>query len=245
MKERRWSWMYELESEEAILEYLPLVRRVVRRLNVKSRDYEEEDLVNIGVIGLMDALKRFDDTKNVPFENYAYVRIKGTIIDEVRKTSRVPRSRMDKVNEFYKAKELLIQRFERTPTDQEIRDELNIDDKQLKAVYETVHSLSSVSLDEVLFQDQDSGATLVDFLEDQNSVNAEEKVLQEEQVDYLNSAVKQLSEREQTILQLVYVEELPLKEIAYIFDISVPRVSQIHGKTLTKLKELIGRNYVD
>ena len=237
--------MYEGASEQAILDYLPLVERVVKRLKIKSRDYEEGDLVNLGVIGLMDALKRFDSTKNVPFESYAYTRIKGTIIDEVRKTSRVPRSRMDKVNEFYKAKERLTQELERTPTDQEIQTELKIDEKQLNAVYETVHSLSNISLDEVLFQNSDSGATLVDFLEDAHSVNAEEKLLEEEQVLYLNAAVERLTEREQTILQLYYVEDLPLKDIAHVFDISVPRVSQIHGKCLVKLREWIGRDYLD
>lgn len=237
--------MYELEDDQLVLQHLPLVKRVVRRLNVKSRDYEEEDLINIGVIGLMDALQRYDASKNVPFENYAYVRIKGTIIDEVRKTSAVPRSRMDKLNVFYKAKEELIQKLKRPPTDNEIREKLDITDKQLSALYETVHSLSKISLNEVLFQDQDSEASLLDLLEDQDVQSAEEKMLEEERSLYLNKAVKQLGEREQAILQLYYAEELPLKEIAYIYDISVPRVSQIHGKTLLKLKEIIRREYRD
>lgn len=237
--------MYELEDDQLVLQHLPLVKRVVRRLNVKSRDYEEEDLINIGVIGLMDALQRYDASKNVPFENYAYVRIKGTIIDEVRKTSAVPRSRMDKLNVFYKAKEELIQKLKRPPTDNEIREKLDITDKQLSALYETVHSLSKISLNEVLFQDQDSEASLLDLLEDQDVQSAEEKMLEEERFLYLNKAVKQLGEREQAILQLYYAEELPLKEIAYIYDISVPRVSQIHGKTLLKLKEIIRREYRD
>lgn len=237
--------MYELDQEQAILEHLPLIKRVVRHLKVKSRDYEEEDLINIGVIGLMDAMNRYDSSKKVPFENYAYMRIKGTIIDEVRKTSKVPRSRMTRLNEFYKVKEDLIQKLKRTPTDKEICIEMDITQKQLQVVHETVHSLASISLDEVLFQDSDTDASLLDLLEDDEAQSAEETLIEKEQFAYLNQSVKQLTEREQTILQLIYVEELPLKEIAYIFDISVPRVSQIHGKSVIKLRELMGSDYRD
>lgn len=235
----------EMEKEEAILAHMPLIRKVVNRLNVKSRDYEVEDLVNIGVIGLMDAMDRYDESKKVPFESYAYVRIKGTIIDEVRKTSKVPRSRMSKLNDFYKAKEELTQRLQRIPTDEEICDELSITDKQLKDIHETVHSLASVSLDEVLFQDSDSDASLIDLLENEEEEGVEDKLLAKEQLVYLDQAIKKLNDREQTILQLYYTEELPLKEIAYIFDISVPRVSQIHGKALLKLREYMRSDYHD
>src|SRR5699024_9884917 len=104
---------------------------------------------------------------------------------------------------------------------------------------------ASVSLDEVLFQDSESDSSLMDVLEDKEDQTAEDRLLEKEQFLYLDKAVKKLSEREQTILQLYYVEELPLKEIAYIFDISVPRVSQIHGKTLLKLREYMRSDYHD
>src|SRR5690625_3594670 len=166
--------MYEPNQDQAILEYLPLVERVVRQLKVKSRDYEEGDLINIGVIGLMDALERFDSSKKVPFESYAYTRIKGTIIDEVRKTSKVPRSRMTRLNAFYQAKEELTEQLGRTPTDQELCQAMGITEKQLKVVHETVHSLASVSLDEVLFQDSESDVSLMEMLEDEETPHVEE-----------------------------------------------------------------------
>ena len=77
--------MYGTTREEEILKYLPLVDRVVSRISVKSSDYDKSDLVNIGVIGLMDALRKYDASKKVPFESYAIIRIKGAILDEVRK----------------------------------------------------------------------------------------------------------------------------------------------------------------
>lgn len=231
--------LYETEADQTILEYLPLVKKAVRNVKVKSKDYEEDDLINMGVIGLMDALEKFNEKKGIPFEHYAYVRIKGSIIDEVRKTSPVPRSRMTKLNDYYKAKELLEKELQRTPTEAEICAKLGINDKQLKALHETVHTLASVSLDEVLFEEDSESASRIDYIEDEKMLGVEETLLEKEQQTLLLKGIQQLSEREQTILQLYYVEELPLKEIAYIFDISVPRVSQIHGKVLIKLREFI------
>lgn len=230
---------YESEADQAILQYLPLVKKAAKKVKVKSRDYEEDDLVNMGVIGLMDALEKYDESKKIPFEHYAYVRIKGAIIDEVRKTSPVPRSRMNRLNDYYKAKEKLEKERMQTPTEAEICAELGIDDKQLKAIHETVHKLASVSLDEVLFDDEAGSSSRLDFLEDDQSIGVEETLLEKEQQELLTKGVQLLTEREQAILQLYYVEELPLKEIAYIYDISIPRVSQIHGKMLIKLREFI------
>lgn len=228
-----------IDQEQELLQYLPLVEKAARNVKVKSTEYEREDLVNIGFIGLMDAYKKFDSSKKVPFENYAYNRIKGSIIDEVRKNAKVPRSQMDRLNKFYKIKEQLEQELQRKPTEQEICNEMGITDKQLKAMHQTIHALSNISLDEVLFNDESEGTVRIDFIEDEQAVGSLDQLLQQEQKEYLQKAIKQLSKREQTILQLYYEEELPLKEIAYVYDISVPRVSQIHGETLLKLKDYI------
>lgn len=227
------------DANHKMMEYLPLVEKAARNVRVKSHEYEMEDLVNIGFIGLMDALEKFDASKKVPFENYAYIRIKGSIIDEVRKNARVPRSQMQKLNAYYKAKEELEHELQRKPSEQEICSKLDINAKQLSAIHNTVLALSNVSLNEVLFDEDSDGATRLDYIEDEDLVSSEDLLLQDEQEYYLHQAIKRLTEREQTILQLYYKEELQLKEIAYIFEISVPRVSQIHGKTLMKLREYI------
>jgi len=228
-----------VEQDHELLKYLPLVEKAARNVKVKSVEYEREDLVNIGFIGLMDAYNKFDASKNVPFENYAYIRIKGSIIDEVRKNAKVPRSQMDRLNNYYKTKEELEQELHRKPTEQEITEKLGINEKQLKSLHKTVHALSNISLDEVLFNDEADGATRIDFIADDKAVDSLDHLLKKEQKKFLQKAIKQLSKREQTILQLYYEEELLLKEIAYIYDISVPRVSQIHGKILIKLKDYI------
>lgn len=236
---------YENDREQEIIKYLPLVEKVVNGLNIKRSDYEREDLYNMGVIGLMDALEKFDKTKKVPFEGYAYIRIKGTIIDEVRKTAPVSRTRLSQLNEYYRAKEKLEETFKQTPTEKEVCQELNINDKQLAKIHETVHHLASVSLEKVMFSEEGNDIELMDFLEDTQSVSSEEALLEQERHQLLTKNIHVLDKREQTILNLYYVDELSLKEIAYIFDISVPRVSQIHGKIILKLKESMRREYDD
>ena len=84
-------FMYEVDREQEILKYLPLVERVVNRISIKNTEYEYDDLYNIGVIGLIDAMQKFDSSKKVPFENYAAIRIRGAIIDEVRRHSKISR----------------------------------------------------------------------------------------------------------------------------------------------------------
>lgn len=236
---------YETDREQEILKYLPLVEKVVNGLDIKRRDYERSDLINMGVIGLMDALSKFDKSKKVPFEGYAYIRIKGAILDEVRKTSKVSRSRIQKLNDFYKAKEKLEKSLMRTPTDKEICAELEIGEKELSKIHETVHQLASVSLEDVLYSEEGHDVEVLDILEDKEAVQSEELLLEKERKSILAQAVKRLAEREQQILQMIYVDELSLKEIAFVYDLSVPRISQIHGKTIVKLKSYMKEAYND
>lgn len=229
--------MDKYSIEEILIKYLPLVKKAARNVKVKSYEYDQDDFISMGFIGLMDAVKKFDPSKEVPFESYAYIRIRGSIIDAVRKNAPVPRSRLQKLNEYYKVKEILEQELKRQPTEREICLELDIDGGELKKLHETVHMLADISLDETLFSKESGSSTRMDFVEDELTPSPEETILNEELEQQLEEAVTHLKKREQTILQLIYKEELPLKDIAYIFDISIPRVSQIHGETIIKLRE--------
>lgn len=233
------------QRNEQVMQYMPLVHKVVHGLKIKNKEYDHDDLVNIGVIGLMNAIERYNESLNVPFINYAYTRIKGQIIDEIRKTSRLSRGKIKAVNDYYDAVNHLQQALLRKPTEKEICKHLSITIEELKKIYESVHQLADVSLDDVLFESSSSESNLMEFLKDDSSPKAEEKVIKNEQLAYMEEAIKTLPEREQQILQLIYFEELSMKEVAYIYDISIPRVSQIHGKTLLKLRETIGRVYAD
>lgn len=235
--------MEESLRNETVLQYMPLIHKVVHGLKINNKDYEHEDLVNIGVFGLMKAIDKYDASLNVPFINYAYMRIKGAIIDEIRKTSRVSRSKIKAVNNYYDAVSALQQTLLRTPTDKELCKYLEITNNDLKKIYETVHQLSDVSLDSILFEDSSSETNLMEMMADDSASNAVSDIIKKEQLEYMKEAITELPEREQQMLQLIYFEELSMKEVGYIYDISTPRVSQIHGKALLKLRESLRKVY--
>lgn len=232
------SYSYK-EENEMIIKYLPLVKRVVGRIEVNSWEYDLDDLISIGVIGLMDAIKRYDYSKSVPFEAYATLRIKGTVIDQLRKSGKVSRDRIAKLNKYYLAKENLEQKLMRKPKEYEICEELVIGEKELNKLHETVHYLSKISFESAVFNHNGNDIHLIDIVKDDKTSLPEEDYIKKEERRILLESIKKLNDREKTILNLYYVEELTLKEIAYIMEISIPRVSQIHGKILIKLREII------
>lgn len=225
--------------DNMIMKHLPLVKKIVGKIESKDNAVDQEDLFNIGVIGLMDAIDKYDASKKVPFEAYATLRIRGSVIDELRKLGKVSRDKIDKLNEYYEAKDNLEKTLMRTPDENEIVKELGISDKQLSKIHETVHYLSAMSLESTIYNIDDNGFSLMDFIEDVNSPTPEDVVMEDEMKKILAQAIRRLNDREQTILNLYYVENLALKEIAYILDVSSPRVSQLHGKILLKLREHI------
>lgn len=227
------------DLDNLIIEYLPLVKKIVGKMDTRNREYDESDLFSIGVIGLIDALKRFDDKKGASFETYANIRVKGAIIDELRKLGKVSRNRMDKLNSYYKEKESLENSMMRTPTEKEICESMNFDKKDLFEIHETVSDLSYISLESVLFPQEDGDFGIIDLLEDKDALSPQDELMKDEQSRLLELAVESLEEREKIILNLYYVEELTLKEIGHILDISIPRVSQIHSKILLNLRQKI------
>ena len=229
------------EQENLIIKHLPLVKKLVSRIDA-GYNYDLDDMINIGVIGLMDAIKKYDKSKNVPFEAYASLRIRGAVLDELRRAGPVSRDRINKLNQYYATKEELEMKNQTSPSEEEICQEMGIDQEELSKIHETVHSLSNVSLESTIFTNDSSDMYLKDIIQDNSVESPEEVLLKSERKRLLKEAVEQLDEREQLILNLYYVEELTLREIAYILDISTPRVSQIHGKILIKLKDLLAKN---
>lgn len=143
---------------------------------------------------------------------------------------------MNLINEYYRAKEELESQAQHTASDEEIAAKMGIDLNQLGEVYDSMHYLASVSLEGTMFSKQEDQIHLADLLEDQTATDAEENLLVAEQKQILAKAIKQLTEREQLILSLYYQEEATLKEIAAVLDISIARVSQLHGKAIAKLR---------
>lgn len=230
----------EEQLDDLIIEYIPLVKRIVGKIDTRNREYDEDDLFSIGVIGLIDALKKFDDKKGTAFETYANIRIRGAIVDELRKLGKVSRNRMDKLNSYYKEKEKLESSLRRTPTETEICKSMGLEKEDLFKIHETVNDLSYISLENTLFPQEDGEFGIIDLIEDREAPSPQEQMIKEEQSQALALAIEGLEEREKILLNLYYVEELTLKEISHVLDISIPRVSQIHGRILLNLRGKIG-----
>lgn len=223
-----------------ILKFLPFVEKIADKIfKTHNGIFEKEDFVNIGVIGLMDAIEKYDSNKNVMFETYAKWRIKGAIYDELRSSGKLSRSQMDRVNRLYRADEKLQQKLSRAPSDNELMDYMGIKSVQLNEIYNAVHFLSNLSLESTIFCSPGQEIELKDVIEDFGAENPQQVLELNERRELLKYAIDQLKDREQIILNLIYFEELPIKDIAEILGISSSRVSQLHGKILLKV-----RNYI-
>ena len=226
----------KLNKEKLIMSYLPLVKYVVDRLPFSSLPHiSREDLISSGVIGLLKALESFDPSRGVKFKTYAIPRIKGAIMDELRRLDWIPRSLRKKADLLEKTYSCLEKKLGRTPTDKELSRELNISEKDLFKLYTQVNHFSCISLNAASSEQDDR--TLTEKIASTNdSQNPMETLKKNEVKRILKRALENLPSRERMIIILYYYEELTFKEIGYVLGISESRVSQIHGKVILKLR---------
>lgn len=225
--------------DKLILHYAPLVKYVAGRIYIKvPPNVDHGDLVSCGVFGLIDAIEKFDLSKNIKFETYAIARVKGAIIDELRSLDWIPRSVRFKAKELEKTYMELEGRLKRTPTDEEICRELDITKDKL---YETIGQIGNtavVALDDTFTvgKDMDGRVGLIDIIEDESSAEPAATFEIEEMKDLLAQAIDRLPEREKTVIALYYYEGLTLKEIGDVLGVTESRVSQMHTKAILQLK---------
>lgn len=224
--------------QELTLRYLGLVKYVVRKM-IKSYPpaIEEQDLYHIGTLGLVEALDRFNLEYGIKFETYAIPRIKGSIIDELRKLDWIPRSLRNKTN-MYKEKTVeLEQKFSGSYTDADVSNGLGIKQDDLNNWKRDMNSLNMLSLDRPI--DDSNSQNLYDMIEIDEETYADNFIEEEEMRKVLLEAVKQLPEKTRLAITLYYYEKLTFKEIGKILNVSESRISQIHSETMTKLKKSI------
>lgn len=230
---------WDQDRQALILHYLPLVQKTVAKLHYNGFHFDREDLIQVGILGLMDALDKFQPTLGVPFEYYAGIRIRGTLIDALRKAGHLSKEKMAELIQFYKAKADLEQRLMRFVSDDELCEHLNLTDRAQKRLYMTMAVLPAVSLEEILYEDT-SGASLQDRLASTDTLSPEEAFLKKNLNAALKKALGTLEERDQLLLQLYYVESLSFREIAEVLEVSVPRISQLHTRALLALRTALG-----
>jgi len=224
--------------QELTLQYLGLVKYVVRKM-IKNYPpaIEEKDLYHIGTLGLVEALERFNLEYGIKFETYAIPRIKGSIIDELRKLDWIPRSLRSKTN-MYKEKTVeLEQKFGGSFTDTEVSHGLGIDEDDLNSWKREMNGLNMLSLDKPV--DDSNSQNLYDMIEVEDDSYIENNIEEEEMRKILLEAIKQLPEKTRLAITLYYYEKLTFKEIGKLLNVSESRISQIHSETMVKLKKTI------
>jgi len=231
--------------QKLLEEYLPLVRNVAGRMAMGfPKSVELSDLINTGVLGLIEALSNFDPARGVKFETYAVPRIRGAILDELRSLDWVPRSTRAKSREIEKATSKLQNQLGRPPSDRELAKSLKLSSGELFSALDDVSSTTMLSLDELIYKEEDNRQVpRVETLQDLGGESVLGDLEKEELKAYLVEAISHLSEQERLVVALYYYEELTLKEIGEVMQISESRVSQIHTKAVLKLRGMIREKF--
>jgi RNA polymerase sigma factor FliA len=222
--------------EQIVQKYIPLVKYIASRVIIgKTRYVEYDDLVGYGMIGLMDAINKFDSARGMQFSTYASIRIKGAMIDEIRKNSPISKGAIDKLNRYNGAIEQLQTTLYREPSVEEIAKEMKISTQEIYEIEGYINYISLTSLDDMLFS-EDYELRLKETIEDKKSPSPEKKLEDKEELEYLSRAIEKLNEKDKIILSLYYYEGFTLKEIGKVLEVSESRVCQLHSRAIVHLR---------
>ena len=232
---------YQELREKLIIEYSPLVKLVAGRLSMYlGYNVEYDDLVSYGIFGLIDAIDKFDLGKEVKFETYASLRIRGTILDQIRKMDWIPRTVRQKQKKIDEAIKQVEMRTGKNASDEEIAQELGLSEDELTTWQSQLKVTNIVSLNEYLEQ---GAEPVMDARRNSHFIQPEDKVEEEELKQKLEESLEVLTEKERKVILLYYYEDLTLKEISSILEVSESRISQLHTKALLKMRKKLG-NYL-
>lgn len=228
--------------EQIILEYAPLVKVVAGRLSMYlGYNVEYEDLVSYGIFGLIDAIDKFDMQKDVKFETYASLRIRGAILDQIRKMDWIPRTVRQKQKKIDEAIRNIEMRTGKNATDEQVAGELGLEQEELTEWQSRLKITNVISLNEFLEQGQEP---VMDARGNSHFSQPDYVVSESELKQVLEEALEVLTEKEKKVILLYYYEDLTLKEISKVLEVSESRVSQLHTKALLKMRAKMGK-YMD
>jgi RNA polymerase sigma factor FliA len=226
-----------IETKQQLMEqYIGLIKYVIKRLNMVAPNLlDERDLMNIGMLGLSEAIDRFDYKKGVKFETYAIPRVKGMILDELRKLDFAPRSVREKSKQLKEAIHQLENELGREVSSQEVMDYLPVSMREYGEINNVINNSSMISLDKPLGNGKEG--SLYDVITDEEIEDPSEQTHFQQMKEILVEALEKLPEKQRLIIALYYYEELTFKEIGVILNVSESRVSQIHTEVLLKLRQ--------
>lgn len=221
--------------------YIDLVKIISGRMyNYYGSKIEFDDLVGYGILGLIDSIDKFDLSKNIKFETYAQIRIKGAIIDNIRKLDWIPRSLRKKSRDVQNVILHLENKYGRNPSNLEIAEELNISLEELEILLSDISSFNISSLEELLINKGDY------IIESNESNNRPDEAYEENEIkEFLAASIDTLQDNEKKVISLYYYDELTYKEIGLVMNLSESRISQIHSKAILKIKNYLLNKGID
>ena len=229
--------------EKLIEEFLPTINYWANRYVYYGMPViSKEDLVSAGLIGLIEAYHRYDPSKNVKFKTYAEFRIKGAMLDEIRKLDIIPRSVKSKISDFEERLRKLYQELGRMPEDEEIAEFMELSLEEYYKFLESIKGITFIDIENLKqrfleLEEED----IFNFIAGDQKEDPFEKYALKELQEKLEKALDCLSEKERLVLALYYYEGLTMKEIAKILDYTESRISQIHNKAILKLRSLLNK----
>ena len=228
------------ERNKIIMEFLPKINYIVQNLKQDNlpATITEEDMINTGVLGLIDAIEKYDPSKGVKLSTYAEIRIRGQIIDSLRKLDWIPRNVRQKARHIEAAIHEVEQKLGREASPEEIAEYLGIPLEEYMKYAEKIANSGFISIDTTVGSDDDSSTKLWQII----SVNDDtpDKYVEEQELKkILSDIISKLNERERLVITLYYYEELSMKEIGEILGLTESRISQIHTKTMKKIRGMI------
>ena len=233
----------EKEKEAIIQDMLPYIKYTAYRLAWRlPPQLTIDDLISAGVLGLLDAIERFDPSKQATLKTYAEYRIKGAMLDELRAAEWIPKHLQKKINDLKTTYNELEKRLGRPPSEEEVAEELGIDVEDIFKLLNNAHIAVTLSLDGIekrIDNKNDGDYDIYEHIEDKSSINPLKLLEDNEKKKVLAEKIKKLPEREQLILSLYYWDELTFREIGDILGVSESRVSQLHSQALLRLKSEI------
>ncbi|MBT3516638.1 MAG: FliA/WhiG family RNA polymerase sigma factor [Nitrospina sp.] len=231
--------------EEVIKRYSPMIKYVANRIAMRLPPHiEVDDLISVGVLGLMDAISKYDSTRGAKFKTYAEFRVRGAILDELRSLDWVPRSIRQKASQVDKVVQELQAKLSRSPEDEEVAKEMGLSLDQFHDTLNETKSMPVFSLEDLgLAKDSGEQQSLLDCLAGKADADPQTQIRLVELKEIIAKAIDGLPEKERLMVSLYYYEELTMKEIGAVLEITESRVSQIHSKAVyrlrTKLKAII------
>ena len=231
--------------EEVIKRYSPMIKYVANRIAMRLPPHiEVDDLISVGVLGLMDAISKYDSSRGAKFKTYAEFRVRGAILDELRSLDWVPRSIRQKASQVDKVVQGLQAKLRRQPEDEEVAKEMGLSLDQFHETLNETKSIPIFSLEDLgIAKESGDQQSLLDCLAGKADADPQTQVRLVELKEIIAKAIDALPEKERLMVSLYYYEELTMKEIGAVLDITESRVSQIHSKAVyrlrTKLKAII------